>query len=340
MASSSSTARKPELRKDAINNRWVIFSPARSKRPSDLKSKSPATYQQSQKCPFCAGHEHECAPEIFRVPPDSKSDWKIRVIQNLYPALSRDIQPDPNYQDLGNHRVLSGFGFHDVVIESPTHPVHLSDLSASEVGEVLLTYKKRILQLASVDCIKYVQVFKNYGATAGASMSHSHSQMIGLPIIPPSITLWLQAMKEHFDQTGKCILCEIPSKELLIDESAHFISIAPFAASHAFEIWIVPRDHSSHFHHIDNEKAVDLGDLLRLTLRKMSAQLNNPPYNFMIHTSPLYIDESWLPCSHWFLQIVPQLTVVGGFEVGTGCYINSVFPEDVAEVMREVHVQK
>ncbi|GMH03037.1 hypothetical protein Nepgr_004876 [Nepenthes gracilis] len=340
-ASSALSVRNPELRKDRINNRWVIFSPARSKRPSDLKSKSPATNPNpKQECPFCVGHEHECAPEIFRVPPDSKSDWKIRVIENLYPALSRRIEPDPSSDDLDRCLVLNGFGFHDVVIESPTHPVHMPDLSASEVGDVLLAYKKRILQLASVDSIKYVQVFKNHGVTAGASMSHSHSQMIALPIIPPSISLRLEAMKEYFDQTGKCVLCEVPSEELLVDESTHFISVVPFAATYAFEIWIVPRNHSSHFHHIDSEKAVDLGGLLKLMLRKVSLQLNNPPFNFMIHTSPLQIKESQLPCSHWFLQIVPQLTVVGGFEVGTSCYINSVFPEDAAHVLREVSVDK
>jgi len=99
-----------------------------------------------------------------------------------------------------------------------------------------------------------MQVFKNHGASAGASMSHSHSQIIALPIIPPSLSTRLTAMKEHFDQTGKCILCEVPPKELLIHESRHFISIVPFAATYAFEIWIIPRHHSAHFHHIDKEK--------------------------------------------------------------------------------------
>lgn len=330
----------PELRKDKINNKWVIYSPARSKRPSDIKSKSPASSSNpnQQECPFCIGHEHECAPEIFRVPSDATSDWKIRVIQNLYPALSRYIDPDPNGED-PDCQVLKGFGFHDVVIESPTHPVHLSDLAPPEVGEVVLAYKKRILQIASSKAIKYVQIFKNHGATAGASMSHSHSQIMALPIITPTISSRLEAMKEYFDQTGKCILCEASPKELQINESEHFISIVPFAATYPFEIWIIPRDHSSHFHEIDNKKAVDLGGLLKLMLKKLSVQLDNPPYNFMIHTSPLQISESLLPCSHWFLQIVPQLTVVGGSELGTGCYINPVFPEDAAKVLRVVQVQ-
>lgn len=160
----ASPNRIPELRKDPVNNRWVIFSPARARRPSDFKSKqnpNPNSNPQSE-CPFCIGHEHECAPEIFRSPENYTSDWKIRVIQNLYPALSRDIEPasvllksDPNSVRVG----LNGFGFHDVVIESPVHSVHLPDLLPVEVGDVLLAYKKRIEQLSSCNSIKYVQVF-------------------------------------------------------------------------------------------------------------------------------------------------------------------------------------
>ena len=85
-------------------------------------------------------------------------------------------------------------------------------------------------------------------------------------------------------------------------------------------------------------QAVDLGGLLKLMLRKLSLQLNNPPFNVMIQTSPLQINVSDLSYSHWFLQIVPQLTGIGGFEIGSGCYINPVFPEAAAKVLREVNV--
>ncbi|XP_057982876.1 ADP-glucose phosphorylase [Malania oleifera] len=335
--------RSPEMRKDTVTNRWVIFSPARARRPSDFKSKSPITpgsnSGNSQECPFCIGHEHECAPEIFRLPRQSSDDWKIRVIQNLYPALSRDLEhtflQNPNSDPVPNSS-LPGFGFHDVVIESPLHSVHLSDLSPSEIGEVLLAYRKRIEQLVRHESIKYIQVFKNHGASAGASMSHSHSQIMAVPIVPPTVSARLESMKDYFTQTGKCSLCEVWPEDLLVDESTHFISIVPFAASFPFEIWIVPRDHCSHFHELDGQKVVDLGGLLKLMLRKISLQLNNPPFNFMMHTSPLQITELEHCYTHWFLQIVPQLTGVAGFEIGTGCYINPVFPEDAAKVMREV----
>ncbi|XP_028761263.1 ADP-glucose phosphorylase [Neltuma alba] len=338
----SSGGRTPELRKDSVSNRWVIFSPARAKRPSDFKSKSPTNPNPSQqKCPFCIGQEHECAPEIFRVPPDNP-DWTIRVIQNLYPALSRNLR-EPSVsrpvssREIGNC-VLDGFGFHDVVIETPVHSVQLSDLSPEQIGQVLLTYKKRTEQLAGHESIKYVQVFKNHGASAGASMSHSHSQILALPIIPPTVSSRLANMKDYFEQTGKCCICQIGSEDLVIHASTNFISLVPYAATFPFEIWIVPRYHSAHFHELDAEKAIDLGGLLKLMLMKMAIQLNNPPFNFMIHTGPLRCQGSETAYAHWFLQIIPQLTGIGGFELGTGCYINPVFPEDAATVLREVEI--
>ncbi|KAF7801485.1 ADP-glucose phosphorylase [Senna tora] len=338
----SSGGRNPELRKDSVSNRWVIFSPARAKRPSDFKSKTPTNSNHlQQKCPFCIGQEHQCAPEIFRVPPDDPN-WTIRVIENLYPALSRSLcdpsapSSDSGHRDIGN-RVLDGFGFHDVVIETPIHSVQLGDLSPEEIARVFLAYRKRIEQLASRDSIEYVQVFKNHGASAGASMSHSHSQILALPIIPPNVSARLGSMKDYFEQKGKCCICQIESEDLVINASTNFISLVPYAATFPFEIWIVPRYHSAHFHELDAEKAVELGGLLKLILRKMSLQLNNPPFNFMIHTSPLHCNNaSELAYTHWFIQIVPQLTGIGGFEIGTGCYINPVFPEDAAKVLREL----
>jgi UDPglucose--hexose-1-phosphate uridylyltransferase len=156
--------RSPELRHDPVTNRWVIFSPARAKRPTDFKSKNPQNPNPNNNslCPFCIGNEHECAPEIFRVPPDlNDPNWKLRVIENLYPALSRNLEcPCEEKQGMEfPGRVIGGFGFHDVVIENPVHSVQLSDMEPREIGEVFLAHKKRIQQIMSVQSIKYVQVF-------------------------------------------------------------------------------------------------------------------------------------------------------------------------------------
>ncbi|CAH9069085.1 unnamed protein product [Cuscuta epithymum] len=337
MAEAEYPNRSPEIRKDGINDRWVIFSPARSRRPSDFKAKSNPNPNNQSGCPFCKGHEHECAPEIFRIPPDATSDWGIRVIQNLYPAVNRDLhfQAENNHDSLHGVVSIRGFGFHDVVIESPVHSVHLSDLSQAWIGDVFLAFKTRIDQIRINQSIKYVQVFKNHGASAGASMSHSHSQIIALPIIPPTVSARLSSMKEYFQQCGTCSLCNVHADDLMITKSTHFTSVVPFAATFPFEIWIIPRNHSAFFHDLDSEKAFDLAGQLKLVLLTLSSQLNNPPFNFMIHSSPFEVDPSYLPSCHWYLQIVPHLSGVGGFELGTGCYINPVFPEDAAKILRE-----
>ncbi|KAF3796110.1 ADP-glucose phosphorylase [Nymphaea thermarum] len=368
-----------EIRRDVVFNRSIIFSPARAKRPSDFKAHQKpgesAGNPARKSCAFCKHHEHECAPEIFRVPPDT-IDWKIRVIENLYPALNRTLDlPNPNTDPNnggGCELMLPGFGFHDVVIETPDHSVNLSDLSAKEIGDVLLAYKDRIGQLAKIESVKYVQfggwhwsgpkcqvpddavmkklapnsggaklarkVFKNHGASAGASMSHSHSQLMGVPFVPSTVSARLDSAKENFCRTGKCLLCEIKTEELLVGESTHFFALVPFAASLPFEIWIIPRLHASHFEELDHEKATDLGGMLKLMLLKLSKQLNDPPFNYMIHTSPFQMSADSLPYAHWFIQIVPQLIGTAGFEMATGCYINPVFPEDAAKVLREVTI--
>lgn len=155
--------RSPELRKDPVTNRWVIFSPARAKRPTDFKSKSPENPnpKKPSSCPFCIGREHECAPEIFRVPPDDDDDpnWKIRVIENLYPALSRNLETQSTDTNRSNlNRSIVGFGFHDVVIEAPLHSIQLSDVDPVGIGDVMIAYRKRIEQIAQHDSINYIQV--------------------------------------------------------------------------------------------------------------------------------------------------------------------------------------
>ncbi|KAK1681855.1 hypothetical protein QYE76_042703 [Lolium multiflorum] len=343
-------SRTSEARRDAVFGRWVIFSPARSRRPTDLKSHGPANPGPADgnapkpSCPFCLGRESECAPEIFRVPaPDASSPWRIRVIENLFPALRRDVEPPPPPEEEGEKEpvgagecAVRGFGFHDVVIETPRHDVRLWDLDAEGVGDVLLAYARRVRQLAEHPAVKYVQVFKNHGASAGASMAHSHSQMIGTPFVPPSVTSRLNCMKEVFERSGKCSLCELQCKDILVSETQNFSAIVPFAASYPFEIWIIPQEHSSFFHEIDQDKVLDLGSLLKNILEKLCKQLNDPPFNYMIHSAPFGLSSSCMPYTHWFLQIVPQLSVTGGFEMGSGCYINPVFPEDAAKILREI----
>lgn len=334
-----------EMRHDPILDKWVIISPARGKRPTDFKSSTdPSNFQSQGPCAFCLNHEHECAPEIFRIP-EGTSAWMVRVIKNLYPALSMDHESTQFSHRSPNqlHITLTGFGSHDVVIETPEHSMTLANMPESSILRVLIAYKVRVQQLASNEIIKYIQVFKNHGVTAGASMRHSHSQIIGLPIVPTNVERRLNNAREYFNRTGKCNLCECLSREIqsrcrFIEESAHFIAFVPYAASLPFETWIAPKEHASHYQEIKDEQAMDLAYILKHILQKLDHQLANPPYNYMIHSSPLRETYERSYC-HWFIQIVPQLTRIGGFEIASGCYINPIFPENVATILREVNLQ-
>ncbi|KAH9331836.1 hypothetical protein KI387_003944, partial [Taxus chinensis] len=166
-------------------------------------------------------------------------------------------EKEPHMQ-LSAH-TLPGFGSHDVVIETPDHSVTLAEMPESNVLDVLYAYRTRVQQLASNQHIKYIQVFKNQGETAGASLRHSHSQIIALPIVPSNVVTRLNNAKEYFIGKMKCNLCEclsgeIRSRSLLIDESSHFISFVPFAASFPFETWIAPKEHASYYEQIEDEQ--------------------------------------------------------------------------------------
>ncbi|KAL6211369.1 hypothetical protein ACLB2K_016596 [Fragaria x ananassa] len=196
---------------------YDICVPARAKRPSDFKSKSLVGHEeeQSNSCPFCLGREQHCAPEIFRVPPDDPN-WKLRVIQNLYPALSRDVTPPPADETPG--QLMTGFGFHDVVIETPLHSLHLSHLPPSQIALVLGAYTTRILHFLDGGSSMHGKYVRPSACMVNtwASLTHSHSQIMALPFVPPAVAARLHSMKDYFNRTGKCSLCEFNSNNLLI----------------------------------------------------------------------------------------------------------------------------
>ncbi|KAL6184846.1 hypothetical protein ACLB2K_046246 [Fragaria x ananassa] len=198
---------------------YDICVPARAKRPSDFKSKSPVGHEeeQSNSCPFCLGREHHCAPEIFRVPPDDPN-WKLRVIQNLYPALSRDVTPP--HADETPGQLMTGFGFHDVVIETPLHSLHLSHLPPSQIALVLGAYTTRILHFLDGGSSMHGKYVRPSACMVNtwASLTHSHSQIMALPFVPPAVAARLHSMKDYFNRTEKCSLCEFNSNDLLIAE--------------------------------------------------------------------------------------------------------------------------
>jgi UDPglucose--hexose-1-phosphate uridylyltransferase len=329
----------PELRKDPIHGMWVIISTERSRRPSDFTPEDRRPIGGF--CPLCEGNEDRTPPEIiaFRdngTPPNSPG-WTLRVVPNKFPALR--IEGELAREGDGVYDKMNGIGAHEVVIETPQHSETLATLPLKAVENVLWAYRERMIDLRRDQRLRYVLVFKNHGLAAGASLEHPHSQIIALPIIPKRVSEEIEGAKNYFRYKDRCVFCDIIRQELqqgrrVINENKSFVSIAPFASRSPFETWILPKTHHPSFEHMESFQYEQAAQILSDTLQRMNQVLDNPPYNYVIHTSSF--PETDYEYYHWHFEIMPKLTKVAGFEWGTGFYINPTPPEEAAEYMREV----
>jgi len=328
----------PELRKDPIHGRWVIISTERGRRPSDFVVEQPKP--AGGFCPLCEGNEDKTPPEVlaFRgngTPPNSPG-WSLRVVPNKFPALR--IEGQLNREGEGIYDKMNGIGAHEVLVETPLHQETLATLPPKAVENVLWAYRERIMDLQRDPRLRYVLVFKNHGVAAGASLEHSHSQLIALPIVPRRVSEEIEGSRNYFQYKERCVFCDIIRQEIrqkarVISENQTFVSIAAFASRFPFETWVLPKKHHSHFEHMEPFEYEQAAQILSDTLRRMNQVLNNPPYNYIIHTSSFSdTEESYY---HWHFEIMPKLTKVAGFEWGTGFYINPTPPEEAAGYLRE-----
>ncbi len=333
----------PELRRDPVVGRWVIISTERGKRPSDFGA--PVASKRSGFCPFCPGHEEKTPPEVYAVrenggPPNGPG-WRVRVVSNKFPALQ--IEGDLNRRAEGMYDKMNGVGAHEVIIESPDHDRELSCHSVEQINLILSAYRARIVDLARDKRFRYIQLFKNHGEAAGASLEHSHTQLVATPIVPRRIMEELNGCAQHYEMKERCIFCDVIDQELAIGkrvvaENNDYISICPFAPRFPFETWILPKAHQAYFEQSFEGNFYSLARLLKENLMRMNRALNDPPYNFVLHTSPCN-DFRGPKHHHWHLEIMPKLTRIAGFEWGTGFYINPTPPEDAASYLRDVQIR-
>ena len=337
-----------ELRKDIVTGRWVIIATARGKRPSDFPPDIKETKGKGN-CPFCPGNEGLTPPEIYALRPDGSAKdtrgWKVRVVPNKYPALGIDFPLSK--KGVGIYDQMSGFGAHEVLIESTDHEKTIEDLSTEEIQDVIKVCQDRIADLHRDVRFRYVLLFKNEGEQAGASLSHPHSQLIATPITPKRVKEELVGARDYFLQKERCVYCDTIAleKEIgarIVYENEHFIAFCPFASRFPFEMCLLPKQHEINFYE-SRDHIQELSQCLKAAMEKLDNVLNHPQYNYVFHTAPNLsarkgqwqtIHEDY----HWHLEIMPRLTKVAGFEWGTGFYINPTPPEDAAKYLRESEV--
>lgn len=339
-----------ELRHDPIQKRWVIIATERGRRPSDFLVEPEPT--ETRFCPFCKGNEGKTPPEIYAIRENSSSPnspgWSIRVVPNKFPALA--IEGDLNREGIGVFDQMNGIGAHEVVIESPHHDIDLAYQPLDHLTRILQTYQNRIKDLMNDERLRYILVFKNHGSVAGASLSHPHTQIIATPVTPRIVSMELESAREHYERKERCLFCDIISQEIkdgvrVVTQNDDYICFAPFASRFPFEIFLVPIKHHHDFSGISPDELAGLAASLKDILTRLKQSLNNPPYNFVLHTAPNTKAKGRRPTHwqtlpydfHWHIEIIPRLTKMAGFEWGTGFYINPTPPEDAAKYLREIN---
>lgn len=332
----------PEIRHNIITREWVIIATERAKRPEDFAKpnvRRPAPLPpRVDTCPFCPGNEPKTPPEVFRI--DGSDSWQVRVFPNKFAAL--DAEGELIRRNEGIKRTISGVGRHEVIVETPDHSKTLALLAEPDFDRVIQTYRQRYDALTLDPRVAHATLFRNHGERAGTSLEHPHSQIVGTPLIPPQVRDRMENALRFYDETGDCIYCSVMTDELIdqsriIAQTNEFVAFIPFAALTPFHIWIFPIRHVASFADATDADLTALSRILRKVLRKIYYGLDNPDYNLSIRTAPR--EASGMRYYHWYLSLVPRVTRVAGFEIGSGMFINVALPEASAEFLRKVPVE-
>ena len=321
-----------QMRKSIITGEWVIFASNRHKKPYAYNHGKAVKENCHAACPFCVGNESLTPKERYRT--EKNGSWQIRVFKNMYPAvddITFEKDNDPFYES------AEGMGFHEVLVDTPVHGQEPHMFTDEKMYEVLCALKKRAETIGSMDKIKYVQIFKNNGPMAGASIAHSHWQLIGVPIVPTEQTRALSAFKKYYAEKGKCLMCDMAEHEKkegkrIIYENDEFICFIPYAAKFSYEIFVVPKKHTSTFVSMTEKQYRSLAEALKKLITAVTCIKEGVCYNICFQDSPVKCDKDY----HWYLRIIPRIGALAGFENGTSSYINPLLPEDAAQNIRDI----
>ena len=326
------------IRQDPTTKDWVILAAERARRPEDFNKthggNAPQAYDAS--CPFCPGNEHLTPPELLQIPSDDPGKWSVRAFANKFAALNVDHQAERREQGT-LFREMEGSGFHEVIVETPCHNRIMALMEPKEIEHILMACQTRYLTLREDSRVKSILIFKNHGARAGTSLIHPHCQVVGTPVAPLLVRRKYEVAITHFDDTGRCLYSDIVEEERcvqtrILTETDHFVVFHPFASRLPFETWIAPKSRQSSFGLVEAPALVELAGLLKKVLRILYDQLNNPAFNLIIHSSPT--EDETKDYFLWHVQILPRVTTIAGFELGTGIFINTMLPEECAKVFR------
>lgn len=326
-----------EMRLDMVRNNWVVIATDRAMRPHDFpvsRSGGPGI-DSGQFCPFCEGNEAHTPREVTACRQDggeaNTPGWKVRIVPNKYSPFR--LEGDLSCSELFTQSSCKTLGQHEVLVESPEHQAQLHRLPREHIKLILNMMRERYQALAADPRVKYIQIYKNRGLFAGASLAHSHSQILALPVVPREN----QGISDYHRRTGSCLLCEMIAQEReeglrVIREMDHFLLLCPYASRFSYESWVIPKRHTAHFGDLNREETDELAFIIRDYLSAVLDSLADPSYNIVINTAPVNVptDSGY----HWYMEVIPRLIVTAGVEYATGFYMNPVAPEIAADLFR------
>ena len=328
--------KESEFRYCKLTKRWVLFAPKRSDRPNNFIKKQ--IQMDECVCPFDSGNEHFTPKEICRI--EDEKGWRTRVVPNLYNVLSIDIEPEGKKDDYFD--IFSGFGAHEVIIETPKHELKMFDYTLDEFIDYLQISKDRIVNLNLDVRLAYSSLFKNHGQLAGASLSHSHSQIIALPFVPTDVADEIEHKKEYYKKYKRAILDDLVYEEKqygqnLIFENKSFVCYAPYASRFPYEVKIVAKEGYASMAEFDEDTLVNLATSLELIFKKYKNVLDYFSFNMIFKNHPYegYSSQS-KDYFRFYINIFPRLTGIAGFELDSNVHLNSILPNIAANKLREV----
>ncbi len=328
----------PEIRSNPVTGDWVIIATERARRPEEFTQRVQRAPLPpfAPECPFCPGNEAKTPAEQFRVAaPDG--GWLVRSVPNRYAALTPEGDVERHVD--GFRTFLGGVGLHEVIVETPAHNQTTALLPVAHVEQILRAYRHRLRAFYKDRRIEHVIVFKNHGEAAGTSLTHPHSQIVGMPVLPNQLRARLEEAVRHWGNAGECLYCRTLQEEVrdgtrMIAENDSFAAFVPYAALSPFHIWFFPKRHSACFGEANDTQLADLAAALREVLARLYVGLQNPDYNYVIRS--LSPQEGSVKYFHWYISLIPRVTKFAGFELGTGMFINTALPEASAGFLRGV----
>ena len=332
------------IRQDPTTKAWVIIATDRAMRPHDFQqvSQPRVLVPRDESCPFCPGNEAHTPQEVLRIPGCRGAGWAVRVIPNKFPVLAS--QGEPWRREEGPlFREMDGVGYHEVIVETPIHNRRPSQMDAAEVEQILRAYQARYRALQQDPRVRYIILFKNHGERAGTSLVHPHAQLVATPIAPLQIRRKYEVAISHYDDTGRCLYSDLVEAEVaaqvrIVEETEHFVVFHPFASRVPFETWIAPKHHQPSFGQVSSEELAALAQVLRKTLLGLDDALGNPDFNYILHSAPT--EDETKHYYRWHIQILPRVTTIAGFELGSGIYITTVVPEESAAFMGDIMARR